>query len=121
MKPPLTAGTDIVDVRRIGKLIKNKKFLARVFTREEIAYCREKRNAAQHFAVRLAAKEAVWKALGDRLNSKGVSHKEIGVRRSPSGKPKAFLSMRLKKYEPGIALSLSHTREYAVAVAIFSP
>ena len=111
-------GTDIVDVKRISKSVRNPRFLKRVFTASEIRYCRSKKSAAQHFAVRFAAKEAVWKALSG-LNLKGVGHKEIGVHRSPSGKPLVSLSARLKKFEKKISLSLSHTREYAVAVALF--
>lgn len=118
MKPKFSVGTDIVDVPRIGKLIANKKFLNRVFTAEEISYCRRKKNAAQHFAVRFAAKEAVWKALGSLTNAKGISHKEIGVKRKLSGQPSVLLSSRLKKFEKNISLSLSHTKEFAIAVAV---
>ena len=71
------------------------------------------------FAVRFAAKEAVWKTLGSHSSVAGISHKEISVRRSPSGQPSVLLSLRLKKFEKKIALSLSHTKEYALAVAIF--
>jgi holo-[acyl-carrier protein] synthase len=92
--------------------------LEKIFTRDEIAYCRSKKKSAQHFAVRFAAKEAVWKALSD-LKIKGIGHREIGVQRTALGQPRVFLSGRLKKFEKRIELSLSHTREYAVAVALF--
>ena len=118
MKPELAVGTDIVEVIRIGKLIRNQKFVKRIFTPEEIRYCQNKKNSAQHFAVRFAAKEAVWKALGSGSPAQGISHKEISVRRTPSGQPFILLSPRLKKFEKKISLSLSHTKEYAVAVAI---
>ena len=113
-----SVGTDIVEVARIGRLARKKRFLGRIFTAGEIAYCRAKKNGAQHFAVRFAAKEAVWKALSG-LNLKGIGHKEIGVHRFASGKPLVSLSARLKRFEKKISLSLSHTREYAVAVALF--
>jgi holo-[acyl-carrier protein] synthase len=104
-------GVDIVDVERIQKLIKNKRFLERVFTAEEVRYSVPKRNRAQHFAVRFATKEAVWKALKD----KKVAHKDIGVKNMPDGKPKVFIK---KKERKDIEISLSHTDNYAVAVAL---
>jgi len=119
--PHISLGTDIVDVVRIRKMIRNRRFLARIFSREEVQYCKNKKNAAQHFAVRFAAKEAVWKALGSAIKPKGIGHKEISVKRSPNGKPFVSLSSRLKKYQAHIALSLSHTKEYAIAVAVYQP
>jgi len=111
-------GTDLVKVQRIAKSILNPRFLARIYTKQEISYCRDKAYPAQHFAVRFAAKEAVWKALSD-LDVQGIGHKEIGVQRSASGKPSVSLSPRLKKYEKYISLSLSHTKDHALAVAFF--
>lgn len=121
MPAKILVGTDIADVFRIEKLIKNKRFLTRVFTPAEIRYCREKKFAAQHFAVRFAAKEAVWKALNPGAKKLGISHREIGVRRADTGQPSVEFSKRLKKYESKFSLSLSHTKDYAVAVAIYCP
>jgi holo-[acyl-carrier protein] synthase len=118
MGPLFSVGTDIVEVSRIRTLARDKRFLEKIFTADEIAYCRAKKNSAQHFAVRFAAKEAVWKALSG-LNFKGIGHREIGVQRTALGQPRVFLSGRLKKFEKRIALSLSHTDKYAVAVALF--
>jgi holo-[acyl-carrier protein] synthase len=108
-------GVDIVEVPRVARLARQKRFLQRVFTPEEIAYCRGKKNAVQHYAVRFAAKEAVYKALG----KSGVGHKEISVRNDARGKPAVVLAARLKRWEKRISLSLSHTAGYAVAVAAF--
>lgn len=119
MKTSFSVGTDIVEVPRIKKLIHQERFLRRIFSPEEIRYCKDKKNAEQHFAVRFAAKEAVWKALGSILHGKGISHREIQVRRAPSGQPFVQLSSRLKKFESRISLSLSHTEQHAVAVAFF--
>ena len=47
-------GVDIVEVKRVARMVKNPRFLDRVYTREEVAYCRKKRFSAQHFAVRFA-------------------------------------------------------------------
>jgi holo-[acyl-carrier protein] synthase len=109
-------GVDIVEVGRIGRLARDKRFLSRVFTDQEVAYCRGKKNAAQHFAVRFAAKEAVYKALGRA----GVGHRDISVRNDARGRPSVLLSRRLKSLEPRVSVSLSHTAQYAVAVALFS-
>jgi holo-[acyl-carrier protein] synthase len=104
-------GVDIIDVRRIAKLIKSKRFLDRVYTKEEVRYCMPKVNRAQHFAVRFATKEAVWKALG----RKKISHRDIGVKNMADGKPVAIIE---GKPDKRISISLSHTDDYAVAVAI---
>lgn len=110
-------GVDIVEVRRIARLIRNPRFLARVFTDREMSYCAGKKNAAQHYAVRFAAKEAVYKA----LNLPGVGHKQISVRNGVDGKPYVELDASLKEWEPRLALTLSHSDQYAVAVALLSP
>ncbi len=105
-------GLDIVEIDRIRKLAqKTPRFLSRVFTKEEISYCRAKKLPWQHFAVRFAAKEAVWKALG----SKGVSLRDISVARGADGKPGVLLKGRPR---PGILLSLSHGDHHALAVAL---
>jgi holo-[acyl-carrier protein] synthase len=108
-------GVDIVEVPRIARLMRQQRFLKRVFTPGEVDYCRGKKNAAQHFAVRFAAKEAVYKALG----RSGVSHKDISVRNAANGKPAVALSSSLKSLERRVSITLSHTAEYAVAVALY--
>lgn len=111
----ISLGVDIVEVPRVARLIRQRRFLQRVFSPGEVAYCREKKNAAQHFAVRFAAKEAVYKALG----RPGVAHKDISVRNAANGKPVAELRGPLKRLEKRLSISLTHTAEYAVAVALF--
>ena len=114
-------GIDVEEVERFGRLIKNKRFLSRVFTPHEIAYCRSKKNTAQHFAVRFAAKEAVWKALSDTIHLKNavVTHKQIGLSNEPSGKPVVIFTGALRRYSKRVLVSLSHTGRTVVAVAIF--
>ena len=107
----LELGLDIVEIDRIRRLARRSpRFLPRVFTASEIAYCRGKKNPWQHFAVRFAAKEAVWKA----LEQDAVSLKDISVSRDARGKPGVLLK---GKKAPGFRLSLSHSDHYAVAVA----
>ena len=117
----MSLGIDIEEVDRFKTLIRNKQFLSRVFSDEEAAYCRAKKNQFQHFAVRFAAKEAIWKAMSEVLNKRGVrvTHKEISIKNTMSGKPIVQLPARLSKFKRRIQVSLSHTRSYAVAVAQF--
>ncbi len=105
-------GLDIVDVGRIRRIIRRTPgFLERVFTKDEIAYCQAKKDPWPHYAVRFAAKEAVWKALG----SGGVALRDISVERDRSGKPGVLIQGKRKR---GLKLSLSHGEAYAVAVAL---
>jgi len=71
-------GVDIVEIHRIAKQATNPRFLQRVFTPQEVAYCRSRKNTAQHFAVRFAAKEAVWKAVGNPSFFIGTFKSAIG-------------------------------------------
>ncbi len=105
-------GVDIVEINRVRRLARRTpRFLKRVFTPEEISYCNSKKNPWQHFAVRFAAKEAVWKALG----TKGITLRNISVGRDARGKPSVLLKGRLT---PALRLSLSHGEHYALAVAL---
>jgi holo-[acyl-carrier protein] synthase len=113
-------GVDIEEVERFGPLLRNTRFLKRVFTDEEISYCRQKKNKAQHLAVRFAAKEAVWKAISELLRKKklALGHRDIGVRNDPFGKPQVILPKALARWTSKISLTLSHSRSHAVAVAV---
>jgi holo-[acyl-carrier protein] synthase len=108
-------GVDIVEIHRIAKQANNRRFLARVFTPQEVAYCRSKKNSPQHFAVRFAAKEAVWKAVGEPK----LLHRDIQVRNRPNGKPEVIFPKRFARLARRVSISLSHGREYAVAMAVF--
>lgn len=117
-------GVDIVEIARIARSAKNPHFLKRVFTSQEIAYCRARKHAAQHFAVRFAAKEAVWKAIASAIARRpfgggSLTHKDIQVRNRPDGKPEVIFPKRWRPLARQVAISLSHGREYAVAMAIF--
>jgi len=107
-------GIDIEEVRRIRELCgRNKNFLSRVFTEDELQYSLGKKNQYERLAVRFAAKEAVWKAAG----LKGLALKDIAIVKAPGGKPGVLChDPRLK----GISfqISLTHSREYAAAVAL---
>ena len=116
-------GTDIIECERIaGMLDKHgETFLHRVFTPDEIAYCKPHRRCSLHYAARWAAKEAVMKVLGTGW-SQGVRWTDIEVRRAPSGAPAiqlhgvaAEIAGRLGIDR--IAITMSHCDLYAVAFA----
>src|ERR1700728_5059105 len=88
-------GTDLIETKRVEESIARfgDRFLERIFTVGEIAYCQRKKNAAESFAARFAAKEAGAKALGTGI-SRGVTWKEFEVKREASGKPTLSLSGR---------------------------
>jgi holo-[acyl-carrier protein] synthase len=117
-------GTDLTEIERVERSIARfgERFLERVYTEAEIAYCRSKRNFAESFAARFAAKEAGAKALGTGI-SRGVSWKELEVTRERSGKPGLRLHGRAAELAGAlgvscISLSLTHTREMAMAVVV---
>ena len=121
----LGVGTDLMETKRIEVSIDRygDRFLERVFTTGEIAYClRKKKNAAESFAARFAAKEAGAKALGTGI-SRGVTWKEIEVRREANGRPTLHLSGRAAELAGAMGvrrmqLSLTHSRELAMAVVV---
>jgi holo-[acyl-carrier protein] synthase len=117
-------GVDLVSIPRMRSTIDRwqQRFVDRVFTDDEIAYCRARRDPAPHFAARFAAKEAGFKALGTGLQL-GVRWRELEVRREREEAPTLVLSGRAR--EIGLArggsrmlLSLTHEGEYALAQAI---
>src|SRR5271170_6180840 len=120
----LGLGTDLIETRRVQESIDRfgVRFVERIFTAGEIAYCTRKKNAAESFAARFAAKEAGAKALGTGI-SRGVSWKEFEVKRETGGKPTLHLSGRAAELAEAMGvrrlqLSLTHSRELAMAVVV---
>lgn len=118
----LGIGTDIIEVERVKKALERKAFSERVYTEDERIYC-EKRisQAGQSYAARFAAKEAFMKALGTGLRGGKLTEIEIFV--DELGAPKICLQGTFKKMAEersvkGIHLSLSHTKEYAIAYCV---
>ena len=117
-------GVDLIEIQRIAQSIERygDRFLHRVYTEREIAYCRRKRASAESFAARFAAKEAGAKALGTGI-SRGVTWSEFQVERQPGGRPILELRGRaaLLAAELGvktISLSLTHTANLAMATVM---
>jgi holo-[acyl-carrier protein] synthase len=117
-------GIDLIEIERIAHSIERygDRFLQRVYTDHEIAYCRRKRMSAESFAARFAAKEAGAKALGTGI-SRGVWWNDFQVERHPSGRPLLALRGRAEilARELGvktISLSLTHTGTLAMATVL---
>jgi holo-[acyl-carrier protein] synthase len=120
----LGLGTDLIETRRVEQSIDRfgDRFLERIFSPLEIAYCKRKKNAAESFAARFAAKEAGAKALGTGI-SRGVTWKDFEVKRETSGRPSLHLSGRAAELAVAIGvkriqLSLTHSRDLAMAVVV---
>ena len=98
-------GVDIVEIARMERILeRTPRFARRVFTDEERAYCESTARPAAHYACRFAAREATLKALGCGF-APGVRFDDVSVTADASGRP-------------SVAVSLSFTREMAVANAV---
>lgn len=118
-------GVDLVKVARLAASIQRfgERFLSRVFTPHEIAYCRGKRWSNSAFALRFAAKEAFSKALGVGLRRNGIRWREVEVVPNALGKPELQVSGRAAELcaAAGIThmhLSLTDEDDLALAVVI---
>lgn len=117
-------GIDISEVARIAASISRygDRFLHRVFTPAEIAYCNAKKNAAERFAARFAAKEAALKALGTGLRH-GITWQDVEVLRMPGSRPGIRFSGRAAEFArqlgaERVSLSITHTNDTAMAMVI---
>ena len=114
-------GIDIVDVGRVERILERRAtFAERVFTAEEIEYCRRQASPAESFAARWAAREACRKALG---GIDGMRWKDVRVERGTSGSPRLVLtgSALRRANECGVSdvlVSLAHERRTAVAFCV---
>lgn len=116
-------GVDIVEIARVKRAVETRRerFLNRVFTDDEQAYCLGKKQPHRHLAVRFAAKEAVVKCLG--TGKQGMRWTDIEIRRDSLGKPYVRLhgGAARRAAERGVAdvaISLSFTGHSAVASAV---
>lgn len=115
-------GIDLVKIERMKEVVEKwgQRFLDRVFTKEEISYCYDKKDPYLSLAARFAAKEALVKAIG---SAGPVSLTDIEVVNIDTGKPFIKINGKLKDFfkEKSIKrahLSLSHEHEYGVACVI---
>lgn len=117
-------GVDIIEISRIEKAFKgSEKFAKRIYTSGEIASCGGAKPRWASLAVRFAAKEAVAKALGTGIGA--FRWTEIEIVRGPGGKPEIALHGNAREVARcrgvnSMSLSLSHSKEYAVAFVVVS-
>jgi len=117
-------GVDLVKIPRMRAVIErwDERFLARVFTPAEIAYCRGRRDPIPHFAARFAAKEAGLKALGTGLRF-GIRWRDLEVLRERGQAPTLLLHGRSREIGLQLGgrrmlLALTHDGDYALAQAL---
>ena len=118
----LGVGVDIIETERIERSLERfrERFLHRVFTDGEIAYCQSMKYPARHFAARFAAKEAVAKAFGTGIG-KAMGWRDIDIHKKRSGEPFVVLGGSAKSLADerkirAVWISLSHTNHHAVAM-----
>lgn len=116
----IATGVDLIEIDRIAATLQRygERFLRRIYTPDEIAYCRGR---APNLAARFAAKEAVMKSLG--TGYRGVGWRDVEVVRAPSGAPSPRLHGRARQRAERlgvteIGISLSHSRGFALAFAV---
>lgn len=118
----LGLGTDIAEVARIAKSVEDIRFKERVFSPAEIAYCESRAHKNESFAARFAAKEAFFKALGTGWRG-GLAFNEVEIQNDELGKPTLHFigttaEILIEKKIRSIHVSLSHTKETAIATVI---
>lgn len=121
----LGVGIDIIEVSRIAASYEKfgERFVNRILRPAEIAYCLSHKTPAPFLAVRFAAKEAISKAFGTGIGAQ-LNWLDMEIGRKETGEPFVILHDGGKKLftdqgGTSIRISLSHTKEYAAAVAIF--
>ena len=120
-------GVDIVENKRIKNSLKNKNFINRIFTKNEISKSKKLNNKTNYYAKRFAAKEAFVKALGEGFRN-NINFNDIDVTNDKKGKPiinisgniKNFLKKKFKLNKYRIFLSLSDERNYSIAYVIIN-
>jgi holo-[acyl-carrier protein] synthase len=117
-------GIDLIEIERIQQSMDRfgTRFLNRIYSPAERAYCMSKKQSAESFAARFAAKEAGAKALGTGI-SRGVGWQEIEVVRAPGGRPGLRFHGRAAEFAARLGarhalLSLTHSRTQAMASVI---
>jgi holo-[acyl-carrier protein] synthase len=119
-----SVGTDIIECARIQKVFERQgdRFLKRVYTESEQAYCLGMKNPIPHLAARFAAKEAVSKCFTTGIGQ-WLGWKSVEVRKGSRGEPIVHLDTEASKLLQALGgsevlLTLSHTENYGVATAI---
>jgi holo-[acyl-carrier protein] synthase len=118
-------GVDVVEISRVRSMIASQgdRALIRLFTEAERSYCADMANPARHYAVRVAAKEAAFKALSGSDEARGIGWREMEVELDGIGRPSLRLHGRAsaRARELGVAhtwISLSHGDDLATAFVV---
>jgi len=115
-------GTDITEIQRMREAVDKwgMKFLKRIFSDREIAYCYARRDPFPHLSARFAAKEATVKALSCMVRDRHISVGDVEVLNETSGRPYIVLGAEINNIVGDIIvrLSISHERNYALATVI---
>lgn len=118
-------GVDMVEIDRMRRILESKsdRLIQRVFTEEEARYALARADPAMHFAARIAAKEAAYKALSGNHLARAVSWREIEVLLREDGAPYLMLHGRARDRAAELSvertlISLTHSRTAAAAVVI---
>ena len=121
----LGIGVDIVQNKRVGSLIKNKRFILRTFGNKEVKFSKKNINKINYFSKRFAAKEALAKSIGTGFR-KNLNFKDIEILNDNQGKPFYYKSKKvdtlikkrfnIKNYN--LFLSISDEKDYSIAFAI---
>ena len=118
-------GVDLVDVARMERLVRERgdRALRRLFTEREVAYARGRMHPARHLAVRVAAKEAAFKALSAHPEARGIGWREMEVVAAPHAQPTLALHGTAERCAAALGvqrswLSLTHSDATAGAVVV---
>ena len=119
-------GVDIIENSRINRLISNKKFIKRVFSKSEIIMSKRIKKKSLYFAKRFSAKEAFVKSLGSGLRN-GINFNDISIVNNKLGKPSFSVNKKInmlikKKHKTNsfnFFLSISDEKKYSIAFVIF--
>ena len=117
-------GIDLIECTRLQAVIDRhgKRFLNRIFTPGELAYCDDRKRRIEHLAARFAAKEAVMKVLGTGWTG-GIRWTDIEVSNDPAGRPEIQLTGKCSSIASrlgisDVLISITHTNGHAMASAI---
>jgi holo-[acyl-carrier protein] synthase len=123
--PVIGIGVDLVDIDRVERMLADhgERILTRLFTAAEVEYCSSRAAPARHYAARLAAKEAGFKALAGSDDARTIGWKELEVLNSVYGVPalRMFGRAQLRAEQLGVGavhLSLTHGENTAVAFVV---
>jgi len=121
----LGIGVDIVENSRIGKLLKNKLFIKRIFSNSEILIANKIKDKKGYYSKRFAAKEAFVKSIGTGFRN-DLNFKDISIINDKLGKPSFTINEKIKKIIKkkfkvtsfNFFLSISDEKKYSVAYVI---